>query len=1139
MLNFRKLKQDYSPSILKEGKTISEKEMVSHAKVAKMNGQVVRLKGKVLSQFNNSYNCEIEVDIGSSTIVDSDCDCPHKYDCQHLAAILFHLEGNFNELIVAYSQEGLDVKGEDKGKIEKTIKEAAQNTELNKKKKWAKELLEEYTYASKLLGQSAFFLHTRDAVPEKAELIIIFEEKKEIEFQLALRLESRSKPLSLSNLRDFFEAIRSQEPFYIGNKSYFITMDSFEGIHHKLLKLILDKSTLPEQKGNERVQKSALIDAESFGMILAESYLNAIQTMSNDDGETLPGLFIGTVDEPLKYSKVEAQFNFLIEYLSSPAPKIMLKPNLVLGDEETVDPANVTFYESMKPGLVYKNTYYPFPSHIKRTHLRNLNHFYNLTIPEPLFGTFVENALPELSKIARISNREVVEKFVTLPFVKPLKAECDLSFMNGELEASLSFTYDQIKVPIAASQLTFEEVNSFVTPKGILARNLTDEQAIVNNLFQDFIFDPGQGIFIAKNDRKIVEFMTEVIPQNQDRVKFNCPENLLEQFLYDDTTFSLNLKESDQVDKFLCELKVNGHLKGTTLDLLWDCLLSKKPYIELNYKKASKNSRGYKILVLDLEKLKPIVQIFDEIGIKVLDDHMEDRPLFNLVALDPKIFEKLPIKFSMSSKLEKIQKQMLGASDLKPSAIPVNPAFPLRSYQEEGVHWLEKIRQMHLGGILADDMGLGKTYQAILALTQFIHENPGIPSLVVCPTSLVYNWYEEVLKFNPKLKCLVVDGNPSERKKLIAQAKKNDLVITSYSLLQKDIEIYEESHFGYAILDEAQHIKNRGTRNAKSVKQIKARHRLILTGTPIENSLDELWSLFDYLMPGLLSTYERFLEKYIKSPIKPLNESLEQLKRKVSPFILRRMKKDVLEDLPPVSEIVYHCQLSDVQKELYKSYAESALEELKKLVKKEGFDKVQIHVLATLTRLKQICCHPAIFAKEKAEVHDSAKYDMLMELLQTLIQGKHKTVIFSQYTKMLDIIRQDLDRMRIQYEYLDGTSKNRLGIVKKFNEDENVSVFLVSLKAGGSGLNLTGADTVIHYDMWWNPAVENQATDRVHRLGQKQSVSSYKLVTLNSIEEKIVELQSRKKELVRQIVTCDEEAIAKLTWEEVLELLQT
>lgn len=366
-------------------------------------------------------------------------------------------------------------------------------------------------------------------------------------------------------------------------------------------------------------------------------------------------------------------------------------------------------------------------------------------------------------------------------------------------------------------------------------------------------------------------------------------------------------------------------------------------------------------------------------------------------------------------------------------------------------------------------------------------------------------------------------------------------MITSYNLLQKDIECYKDKQFDYIILDEAQHIKNRGTRNAKSVKIIKATHRLILTGTPIENSLDELWSLFDFLMPGLLSSYDRFVEKFIRKnkTQERKEDALAILKRKVSPFILRRMKEDVLDDLPPVSEIEYHCHLTGEQKELYQSYAASAKEELTRLVNKEGFDRVQIHVLATLTRLKQICCHPAIFAKERAETGDSAKYDMLLELLTSLVEGKHKTVIFSQYTKMLAIMKEDLKRLHIPFAYLDGSSKNRLEIVNQFNEDSQIPVFLVSLKAGGSGLNLVGADTVIHYDMWWNPAVENQATDRVHRLGQKKSVSSYKLITLNTIEEKIVNLQKRKRGLVKKIISSDDEAIAKLSWEEVLELLQT
>lgn len=1134
MLNFRKLKQDYSPSVLKEGKAIAEKEMIASSKVAAMTGQQVRLKGKVLSQFDNTYNCEIEVDLASSSIIDSDCDCPHKYDCQHLAALLYHLEDNFNEMVVAYSKEGQPlgkrIEKEEKKQLEKTFHTAQIQSHQQKQKKFTKELLEEYAFASKVLGQSPFFLHDQETTPEKGELLVIFEEKKQVEVQLAVRLESRSKPLLIQNINEFLEATNSEEPLYVGNKRLFFTQNSFDSTSAKLLQQIND---FVQSDGS----KVGLIDYDKFGMILADLYEVAIKRVRGrklEENDTLPCLFLGSLEEPLRFSTSPARFDFFLEYLTQPAPKILLKPQLELGTERGIELSEVSFYEPAKPGLIYQNTYYQFHPSIRRKHLKNLSLFHDMTIPEPLFGAFVENSLPDLSRIAKISNRDVMENFVTLPFVNPLKAECDLNYLNGELEASLTFIYDHIKIPAASSRITGQQALSFVTDKGILARNLTEEQSIIQSLFQDFIFDAPHGIYIAKNDKKIVEFMTEVIPQNSSRVQFNCPENLLDQFLYDQTTYTLALKESERVDRFVCELKVDGHLQGVSLEVLWDCLLGKKPFIE---KKGVKN--GGKILVLDLEKLQPVVQIFDEIGIKTLDTHTEERPLFNLISLDAEIFKELPIKFTMSAKLKKIQKQMQGFEGFKPSALPKEIHHTLRNYQLEGVHWLEKLRHMHLGGILADDMGLGKTFQAIIALSQYKKEAPGKISIIICPTSLVYNWKEEIIKFNPTLRAQVIDGTPDCRKKLIEQALNFDIFITSYSLLQKDVEVYDAINFGYVILDEAQNIKNRGTRNARSVKLIKGAHRLILTGTPIENSLEELWSLFDFLMPGLLSTYDRFIEKYIRNPVKSLQESLENLRKKASPFIMRRMKKDVLKELPPVSEIVYHCTLSESQRALYRSYAESAREELKKLVKKEGFDKVQIHVLATLTRLKQICCHPAIFAKEKAEPLDSAKYDMLLDLLRNLIESKHKTVIFSQYTKMLSIMKDDLEKMGIPFEYLDGTSKNRMDIVRKFNEDENIPVFLVSLKAGGSGLNLVGADTVIHYDMWWNPAVENQATDRVHRLGQKKSVSSYKLVTKNTIEEKIVELQSRKKELVRQVVSCDEEAISKLTWEEVLELLQT
>lgn len=1167
MLNFRKLKKDYSPAILKEGRTLYDKGMVVSAKIVNLNANSVRLNCRVTGSFDNTYQCEIEIDRRESSTTDSDCDCPYKYDCQHLAAVLFYLEEHFDSILVSYSKETDLEKSQtiDKKEIatlRETIKEAETKEVVKRDKKKQKELLQEYVGASQVLGQSPFFLPAEQLDEDKAELAVIFSNQSQQifdhhnspEIQLALRLPFRSKPLNVPNIKEFLDAVRYHEPLYFGSKRYFFTLASFDVESAQILKMVMDSARFPDAK-EERNQRVAQIDAEAFGTILACAYEMAMSRPKqigalgeqDIDYQPMPCLYSGSLEEPLRFSPSNAQLRFELEYLEAPAPKILLKPTIVLDGEKSLILEEVRLFECAKPGMIYNNVFYRFPPAIRRKHLRNLPVIRNITIPEPLFGAFVENAMPELLRFADVSNREVIERFVTLPFAGELSAECDIHYLNGELEASLHFIYDKIKVSAASSQLTIDHIEPFVTKQGILARSLTEEQKIVDDLFQDFLFDPAQGIFIAKTDKKIVEFMTEVIPAYQHRVKFNCPENLLDQFIYDDTRFKLSLRETDRIDVYEVDLKVEGELNGTTVDQLWECLLSKRAFIELAGKKGNKkkgaseqSGKAHKILVLDLERLAPVVQIFDEMGINKLDDHKEERPLWSLASIDATQFAGLPIEFSMTERLAQVQQQMLGTREIVNQEVPPVIQATLRGYQLEGVNWLERLRYMHLSGILADDMGLGKTLQAIIAVTQSKLANPHAISIVVCPTSLVYNWKEEFNKFNPQLKVLPIDGTPAQRKKLLNDVKKYDVVVISYSLLQKDIEYYHEVPFDYAILDEAQHIKNRGTRNAKSVKMIQAAHRLILTGTPIENSLDELWSLFDFLMPGLLSSYDRFVEKYIRSPKdNKEGKSLETLRRKVSPFILRRMKKDVLAELPPVSEIVYHCHLSETQRELYHSYAASAREELSQLVKKEGFDRVQIHVLATLTRLKQICCHPAIFAKERPEIGDSAKYDMLMELLQTLIEGKHKTVVFSQYTRMLNIMREDLQQRGIPFEYLDGTSKNRLGIVKKFNEEENVPVFLVSLKAGGTGLNLVGADTVIHYDMWWNPAVENQATDRVHRLGQKNSVSSYKLITLNTIEEKILEMQNRKKGLVKKIVSCDEEAISKLTWEEVLELLQT
>ncbi|MDX8431187.1 MAG: DEAD/DEAH box helicase [Candidatus Algichlamydia australiensis] len=1140
MLNFRKLKQDFSSSTLQEGKAIYDEKKVQSAKILELDGAIVRIQAMIAGQFEKDYSSEIEIDRSECETIDSNCDCPYHCDCQHLAALLFYLEDNLDEILVNYSNEN-DM--EEHEELLEVVKEAQDKQEQKLDEEYRKQLIEEYALSSKVLSTSPFFVQEDKKAPERAELAVFFSmEKKGVQVQLAMRLPSRSKPLHIPEIFAFADSVCFEEPIEIGGKQYFFTYDTFPEPQQEILRLIFAHMRPLPGKESEKAKKCGVIEKKTFGAILAKAYAIGKEWMrghpgrfSDDELPRLPCFFEGGLESPLHYSLKPAQFEVELEYIQPPAKKILLNPRLDLdGKQTTLE--EVEFFRSPEPGLLHDHTYWHFDKTITRRHLEDLSSLREITIPEPLFGTFVENSLSELLSVAKVAGTKILENFTTLPFVGELKARCDISYLEGEFDATLTFLYDDREVPAARAILNGDHVEHFVTEEGIIARDLVAEHKIIKALFSEFIFSEEQGIFIAGSEKVIIEFMTDIIPRFQDRITFNCPQNLLDQFIYDESHFTLKLSETDRMDLYEIDLKVEGSLRGVFLEELWDCILCKRPFLELKSSKKKSEAKLPKILVLNLDVVTEFTQLFDELGIEKLANKKIKRPLWSLANIDGSQFESLPVTFTMTERLQEIRQQMLGVKPFDFSGIPKEIKADLRPYQVEGVQWLERLRSMYLNGILADDMGLGKTLQAITALTQSGIERT---AMVVCPTSLLYNWMEELHKFNPKIRALVIDGIPTQRKKIIEGLTDYDVVITSYSLLQKDIDHYQEIQFSYLILDEAQHIKNRGTRNAKSVKQVGADYRLILSGTPIENSLDELWSLFDFLMPGFLSSYERFIEKYVRVSREEQTKNLAYLKKKVSPFILRRMKADVLKDLPPVSEIVYHCQLSNEQKELYRSYAKSARDELTKLVERDGFDKVQIHVLATLTRLKQICCHPAIFAKEHPEAGDSAKYEMLLELLETLIEGGHKTVIFSQYTKMLKIMRDDFDRKGIRYSYLDGTSKNRLEIVDEFNNDKEIPIFLVSLKAGGTGLNLVGADTVIHYDMWWNPAVESQATDRVHRMGQKQAVSVYKLITLSSIEEKIVELQNRKKGIVKKVVSCDEEAIAKLTWEDVLELLQT
>lgn len=472
--------------------------------------------------------------------------------------------------------------------------------------------------------------------------------------------------------------------------------------------------------------------------------------------------------------------------------------------------------------------------------------------------------------------------------------------------------------------------------------------------------------------------------------------------------------------------------------------------------------------------------------------------------------------------------------------IPESLKHVMRSYQKNGFLWLKTLRENGFGGILADDMGLGKTLQVISLLLsenqEYAEGKPMSRSLIVCPTSLVYNWQKEIERFAPELSAVMVTGLSPERQRIVKESKEGQILITSYDLLKRDEDIYKNMIFGIQVIDEAQYIKNPGTQAAKAVKKITAAFKLALTGTPIENRLSELWSIFDYLMPGFLYTYQRFREE-IEIPVMSNSDAnkMERLQRMIRPFILRRLKSDVLKDLPEKLEEQVYARLDGEQLALYQAQVQQMKQMIEQKTDKE-FRTQKMQILAELTKLRQICCDPGLlFEGYKGE---SAKTDMCMELVCNAVNSGHKILLFSQFTSMLDRLAVRLKKEGIGYYMLTGTvgKEKRMEMVECFNTDD-VPVFCISLKAGGTGLNLTAADIVIHYDPWWNIAVQNQATDRAHRIGQKHVVTVYKLVSEGTIEEKIIDIQERKKLLAEQILEGDGMDSILLTKEELLELL--
>ncbi len=723
---------------------------------------------------------------------------------------------------------------------------------------------------------------------------------------------------------------------------------------------------------------------------------------------------------------------------------------------------------------------------------------------------FLEEVLPKLHEILDIAIPEQLkERYLTLP----LTSKIYFDKYNNAIKAELHFQYGEY------------EFNCFEDPRVenyIIIRDKEKEYEVMQ-LLEGLDFEAHSKFYLLKNDNSIFEFLTNGIEKLKKICQLFYSEHFKKISVRTGGKIQVGLRANSEIDLLEMELDYDDIPREELKDLFRSYQLKKK-YFRL---------KDGSFIDLKERPIQELANILEGLNVSPKNINSESIKLSKSSAfyLEDTLKETSLIVSKNEEFTQLINRILLPKQQNYP--IPEKITALLRPYQVTGYEWLRMLAENSLGGILADDMGLGKTLQSIVYIVSKIKQ--GRRFMIICPTSLVYNWLDEFENFAPQIRAIVIAGTPTERQELIEHSENIPVFITSYPLIRRDILQYQQIEFDTVFIDEAQFIKNAASLNAQSVKLLKAKHRFALTGTPIENSLSELWSIFDFIMPNYLMSHTKFMKRYERLILKEDINALEELNRRVHPFVLRRMKKDVLKELPQKIEEKILTEMTEEQKKIYLSYIENIRSNLD--LEHTPVEKNQMKILAALTRLRQICCHPATFLNNY--YGSSGKMDLLFELLDKAIVNQHRILLFSQFTSMLGIIAKELEKKKIAYFYIEGATamEERSEYVRRFNAGEG-HIFLISLKAGGTGLNLTGADMVIHYDPWWNPAVEEQATDRAYRIGQGKNVYVIKLLTKGTIEEKIYKLQKKKQELSNSVIQAKEIFINMLSREELEEIFR-
>lgn len=709
------------------------------------------------------------------------------------------------------------------------------------------------------------------------------------------------------------------------------------------------------------------------------------------------------------------------------------------------------------------------------------------------------NIVPTLSLISReVKIGEKIEDVVKAP----LESSFYIDSKAGKVILDVKLSYDN-------EIISFFKDNS----KKIIIRNKEKEENIKKVIKDMGFYIKGERFILDNNDEELYKFLTKGCKELSKLGDVYYSERFKSRKVYYMPAINASIKDSG--DGFLDFTFNIEDIDKSEYKKIIDAFRNHKRYYKL---------KNNSFINLENKGLKEFLQIVDNISDGEKD--ISDIKIYNSKAIIMEnYFAKGDLNFIKGrDALENIINKITNNEENN-YQVPKELKNVLRSYQVTGFNWFKNLSHLGLGGILADEMGLGKTIQTIA----FLLSEKDKKSLIVTPTSLIYNWKNEFEKFAPSLKVAIVHGSKSDRMEILESSNEYDIILTTYGTLRNDQNIYEKKTFDYCIIDEGQNIKNPLARSSRSVKKIKSKSRFALTGTPIENNLIELWSIFDFIMPGYLYGAKKFKEKFIDG------EEIDLLQKFIKPFLLRRLKKDVIKELPEKIEKKYYVELPKEQKKVYGVF----VKDIRNKVEVKGFNEDKITLFSYLTKLRQLCLAPSLVLDDYRGIN--GKLEAAIEIVQNNLHTGHKIILFSQFTSVLSIIGKRFEQEGIKYMYLDGSTKAgcRIKLVEEFNNSKENMVFLISLKAGGTGLNLTSADIVIHFDPWWNPSIEEQASDRAHRIGQKNIVQVFKLIAEGTIEEKIINLQENKKKLIENVMGAGYESgnvLSSLSIEEIKEL---